>query len=168
VHCRPLVHRDDGFWRRRAVAQCTVWSTARRVLLARSREGLGVVVLPPVFDDDLSFFERIKYLTVEQLVAHSSVEAFAISVLPRAAWLNECGLCSDSSNPVSDGLCDELRAIVRTNIGRGVAQNEQVGQSINYLQGIQLPFYPDRQTFPAVRLSFTCQPASRSSAAILR
>jgi len=38
VHDRPLVHRDDGFGRWWAVAQCTVWS-------------LGVVVFPPAFDD---------------------------------------------------------------------------------------------------------------------
>lgn len=70
VHDRSLVHRDDGFRSRRAVAQCTVGS-------------LGVVMLPPLFDDDLCFFKGVKDFTVQQLVAQSGIEAFTISVLPR-------------------------------------------------------------------------------------
>ncbi|MFT4783896.1 MAG: hypothetical protein ACJAZ1_002362 [Yoonia sp.] len=42
VHDWPLVHRDVCFRRRWAMAQCTVWS-------------FRVVVVPPAFDDYLSF-----------------------------------------------------------------------------------------------------------------
>jgi hypothetical protein len=42
VHDWPLVHRNDGFRRWWALAQCTVWS-------------LGVVVVPPSFNDNLCF-----------------------------------------------------------------------------------------------------------------
>jgi hypothetical protein len=38
----PLVHQDDDFKRWWAVTQCTVWS-------------LGIVVVPPSFDNDLGF-----------------------------------------------------------------------------------------------------------------
>jgi hypothetical protein len=41
VHDRSLVHRDDGFWSRRAIAQCTV-------------RPVRIVMAPPLFDDDLS------------------------------------------------------------------------------------------------------------------
>jgi hypothetical protein len=51
VHDRPLVHRDDGFGSRWALAQCTMWS-------------LGVVVFPPLFDYDLSFFQSVKDFSV--------------------------------------------------------------------------------------------------------
>jgi hypothetical protein len=51
VHDQPLVHRDDGFWSRRAVAQGTMWS-------------LGVVVFPPLLDYDLRFFQSVKDFTV--------------------------------------------------------------------------------------------------------
>ena len=69
VHDRSLVHRDDGFRSRRAVAQCTVWS-------------LGVVMLPPLFDDDLCFFSGVKDFTVQKLIAQSGVKAFAVAVFP--------------------------------------------------------------------------------------
>ena len=52
VHDRSLVHRDDGFRSRRAVTQCTVWS-------------LGVVVFPPLFDDDLCFLKSVKDFAVQ-------------------------------------------------------------------------------------------------------
>ena len=47
VHDVPLIHRDDGFRRRRAVAQRTVWS-------------LRVVVFPPFFDDDLRLLQGVE------------------------------------------------------------------------------------------------------------
>jgi len=69
VHDRSLVHRDDGFRSRRAIAQCTVWS-------------LGVVVFPPLFDDDLRLFEGVKDFAVQQFIPQSGVEAFAVAVFP--------------------------------------------------------------------------------------
>ena len=50
VHDRPLIHRDDGFRGRRAVAQCTVWS-------------LRVVVFPPFFDDDMRLLHGVEDVT---------------------------------------------------------------------------------------------------------
>ena len=69
VHDRPLVHLDDGFWGRRAVAQSTVWS-------------FRVVVFPPFFDQDLGLAQAVKDLAVQELVSEPCVEAFAVSVLP--------------------------------------------------------------------------------------
>jgi hypothetical protein len=69
VHDWPLVHLDGGLWRRRAIAQCTMGS-------------FGVVVVPPSFDNNLGFPQRVEDFAVQQLVAHSPIEAFAISVLP--------------------------------------------------------------------------------------
>jgi len=45
VHDRSLVHRDDDFWSRRAIAQFTV-------------RPLRIVMTPPLFDDDLSLLRR--------------------------------------------------------------------------------------------------------------
>jgi len=47
VHGRLLVHRDDGFLRRWAIAQSTMRS-------------LGVVVFCPFFDDDLCLLQEIE------------------------------------------------------------------------------------------------------------
>ena len=69
VHDRPLVYRDDGFRGWRAVAQSTVWSD-------------GVVVSPPLFDDDLCFSERVKDSLIQKSVPEASIEGLAVSVLP--------------------------------------------------------------------------------------
>lgn len=99
MHDWPLVHRYDGLWRWKAVAQCTVWS-------------FGIVVVPPSFDYDLGLAERVEDLTVQQFISHSPVEAFAVSVLPWRSWLDVCGLCPNRLDPISDGLGDELKAVV--------------------------------------------------------
>ena len=64
VHDWPLVHRNDGLWRRWALAQCTMGS-------------FGVVMVPPSFGNYLGFPQRVENFAVQQLVAHSPVEAFA-------------------------------------------------------------------------------------------
>jgi hypothetical protein len=51
VHDRYLVHRDDGFWSRWAVAQSTMWS-------------LGVVVFSLLLDYDLRFLQSVKNFSV--------------------------------------------------------------------------------------------------------
>ena len=42
----------------------------------------GIVVAPPLFDDDSGFFERVEDLSIEKFVAEPGVEAFAIAVFP--------------------------------------------------------------------------------------
>ena len=69
VHGRPLGHRDDGFRSGRAVAQSTVWSD-------------GVVVFPPLFNDDLCFSEGVEDFTIKQFVPEAGIEAFTVAVLP--------------------------------------------------------------------------------------
>ena len=43
---------------------------------------LGVVVSPPLFDDDLSLFEGIEDLPIEQFVPEAGIEGLAVAVLP--------------------------------------------------------------------------------------
>ena len=42
----------------------------------------GVVVSPPLFDDDLSLFEGIEDLPIQQFVPEAGIEGLAVSVLP--------------------------------------------------------------------------------------
>jgi hypothetical protein len=51
-------------------------------ILAMSAAYNGVVVMAPLADDDLGFFQAIEDFAVEQLIPQLAVEAFAISVLP--------------------------------------------------------------------------------------
>ena len=99
VHGRPLVYWDDGFRGWRAVAQSTVGSD-------------GVVVSPPLFDDDLSLFEGIEDLPIQQFVPEAGIEGLAVSVLPRRAGFNVSGFGPHRLDPVPDGLGHELRSIV--------------------------------------------------------
>ena len=69
VRDRPFVYWDDGFRGWRAVAQSTGWSD-------------GVVVSPPLFDDDLCISERVKDSLIQKSVPEASIEGLAVSVLP--------------------------------------------------------------------------------------
>ena len=70
MHGWPLVYRHHAFWRWWAVAQGAVGSDC-------------VVVVPPAFDQDLRFTQRVEDLAVEQLIAESGIEALTIAVFPR-------------------------------------------------------------------------------------
>ena len=87
----PLVYWDDDFRGWRAVAQSMVWSD-------------GVVVSPPLFDDDVSLLQGVEDLPIKQFVPEPGIEGLAVSVLPRRAKFNVGGFSSDSMNPVPDGL----------------------------------------------------------------
>ena len=69
VHGLSLVYWDDGFRGWRAVAQSTVFSD-------------GVVVPPPLLNDDLRLFEGIEALSVEQFIPEAGIEGLAVAVLP--------------------------------------------------------------------------------------
>ena len=65
----PLVHRDDAFGGSRPIPQRAVWPDR-------------VVVDAPLLDQELGFTQDVAELTVQQVVAESGIEAFAVSVLP--------------------------------------------------------------------------------------
>ena len=81
------------------IPQPTVWPT-------------GVVLLPIVFDNDPGFGECPQLLTVQALVAEATVETLHEAILPRAARVNVDRLHLVVSQPLLDGLRDELRPVV--------------------------------------------------------
>jgi len=70
VYSRPAFRRDHGLPDRRAVAQGTVWS-------------LGVLMFPPLFNQDLHLSQTVEDLTVQQFVPEPGIEAFTVSILLR-------------------------------------------------------------------------------------
>ena len=44
---------------------------------------LGVVVLPPLFDDDLCLLQAIENFSVQEFISEPGIEALAVSILPR-------------------------------------------------------------------------------------
>jgi len=99
VHDRPVIHRDDGFGRWRAIAQCTVGAFC-------------VVVFPPLFDQNLSFSKAVEDFAVEHLVSEPAIEAFTVTVLPRAPRFDVSCLGANGVDPVSDSLGDKFRPVI--------------------------------------------------------
>jgi hypothetical protein len=98
----------------------------------------GVVVPSPGLDDDLGFTQRIEDLSVEQFVPQTSIEAFNVAVLPRAAWFDVSGVGTHSSDPVLHRLGHELRAIVGADMTRHARQDEEVRQDVDHVDGFEL------------------------------
>ena len=68
----------------------------------------SVIVPAPALDDDLGFSQRVEDFAVEEFVTQARVEAFDISVLPRAAGLDERRLRAYSRDPLLHSLSHEL------------------------------------------------------------
>ena len=96
-----------------------------------------VVVVAPLFDDDLCFFQRVEQLAVQQLVAQPAVEALVVAVFPRAAGFDKCSPDAQLVQPVPEHLRRELAAIVGTDVVGNAFGNEQVAQSVEHIIGFQ-------------------------------
>ena len=72
-------HGPNGLWSRRPVAERAVRSH-------------GVVMPSPLFDQHRCLPQRVEDLAIQQLVPEFAVEAFIVSVLPRAPLniANDC------------------------------------------------------------------------------
>ncbi len=95
----PGFHRDDGFRGWWAVAQGTMWSFC-------------IVVLPPLFNQNLRFSQAVEDLPVQQFIPEAGVEALAVSVLPGGAGFDVGRLGTDRCDPVLNSLSYELWAVV--------------------------------------------------------
>lgn len=104
-----------------------------------------VVVTPPSFDHDRGLLEGIEDFAIEQFVAQLAVERFHITVLPWAAGLDVSGPGADRSDPIPKRLSDELRSIVRSYVCRDSPQDEEIGEGVDDVCGLELPRHPDRQ-----------------------
>jgi hypothetical protein len=106
-----------------------------------------VVVAPPTLDDDLRLSERVEDFTIEQLVAKASIEALDVSVFPGATRCDVGCVSTDSCDPILHGLGHELRSVIGPDVARHPAQDEEVGQNINHVEGLELAIDADRQAF---------------------
>ena len=99
-----MVHRGDGFWIWWAVAQCAMWP-------------LRVVMFPPLFDDNLRFFQGIEDHAIKQFISEAGIEALNSIRSPRATLLDVGSFSTHSFDPVPHGLGYELRSVVRSDEG---------------------------------------------------
>ena len=84
-----------------------------------------VVLFKPLIDDSLGLSGCCKPFSVEHFTTQRSVEAFVIAVLPGRAWIDVDRLDPDFGEPVFEGFGCKLRAIVRSQIFRLSAFEQQ-------------------------------------------
>jgi hypothetical protein len=107
----------------------------------------GVVVSAPALDNDLSLSERVEDLAIEQFIAQASIEAFDEAVLPGTARCNIGGPCADGSDPFLHGFGDELGAVVGADVPGHAAQNEQVRERVDDVDGFEPAGHTNGQAF---------------------
>ena len=103
----------------------------------------GIVVPSQSFDHDLCFFQRVADLTIEQLITKLAVEALAVAIFPGAAWLYVGGLGAHGCNPLPERQGNELRVVVRTDVGQDVPFDEEIAQRLDDLGGLQTSGHTD-------------------------
>ena len=91
----------------------------------------------PALNDDLRLTERVEDLAVEKLVTQPRIEALDEAVLPRAAAGNVGRACADGGDPVLHGFGQELGAVVGSDVLGDAAQDEQVRQRIDDVDGFE-------------------------------
>ena len=97
----------------------------------------GIVVAAPAFDDDLRLAERVEDLAIEKLVPQAGIEALDEAVLPWAAGCDVGGPCTHGSDPVLHGFGDELGSVVGADMPGNAAQDEQVRQRVDDVDGFE-------------------------------
>ncbi|MPN40286.1 hypothetical protein SDC9_187822 [bioreactor metagenome] len=73
---------------------------------------LGIVFLPPVFDDLTGMAHRHEPVLVQTFIPELTVEAFDVSILLWFAWLNEAQAQSLAICPFIEHLAGEFRAVI--------------------------------------------------------
>ena len=106
-----------------------------------------IVVTSPALDDDLGLSQREEDFAIQQFIPQTGVEALDEAVLPGTSRCDVCGASTHCRDPVLDSFGDELWTVIRSNVLRHAAQDEQVGQGIDHIDGLQLAVNPDRQAF---------------------
>ena len=92
-----------------------------------------------MLDDDLGL--ALEDLAVEQLIAKAGVEALDVAVLPGAAPLVATVIHSCTA------VATKLRSVVGPDVSGNAPQDEQVGQNVDHIDGLELASDTDHQAF---------------------
>lgn len=96
------------------------WPIAERAV-----RPFGVVEAPPMFDQGLSFMQRVEGLAVQAFVPQLGIVALVIDVLLEGARCDEQSADLQPVEPGPDSLSDELGAIVGANMFRRSSPKER-------------------------------------------
>lgn len=118
----------------------------------------GIVVVTPLFDQNLGLLKTAEDLPVEQFVPQLAVEAFAIAVLPGAARLDVEGFGTHARQPAPHGLGGHLRPVVGSDVLWDAPDQHCISHGLQNTQAVDPPGDPDRQTFPGELVDQRHQP----------
>ena len=107
-----------------------------------------VVVNPPAFGQDLYLLQRVKDLSVQELISELRIEALAVAVLPGTSGFDIKRLCTSIRQPFSQVFRDELRAIVRPDMFWNALHHHDIGQRLDHFGAAPATFWTDQQAFP--------------------
>ncbi len=121
-----------------------------------------VVFHPPLFDHDLGLPQRVKNLSIQAFIPQLPVEALAVTVLPRTAWLDVQRSRPHISQPLPKFRSHELRTVVRPNVLWNSSPEHHIRQRLDHLVAPQSSSYTNRQALPRVFIDHR-QHADRSA-----
>src|SRR5262245_10851798 len=111
--------------------------------------------MSPAFDDDLSLAQRVEDFAIEQFIAQACVEALDVAILPGATWCDVGGVCADRGDPLPHRLSHELWSVVGPDVARHATQDEEIGQHLDDIDGLDYRLFPRPFPIGAVRTEAT-------------
>lgn len=114
-----------------------------------------VVMLPPVFDDDLGFQTVPEPLHRQAFIPELPIEAFRRAVLPRLAGINQRAFYPSFRHPLQERSADKLRTIVATQVTRRTAHADEPGQYVDDPPGADRSCHVDGECFPRVLIHYS-------------
>lgn len=109
-----------------------------------------VVKAEPLGEEVFGFAEGVDQLAIQAFHAEAAVEAFDIPVLPRAAGVDVDGADLGLLQPFTDLARNELRPVVRADVGRCAVLRNGPLQHRQDVSGLQLAGGVDRVAFARV------------------
>lgn len=79
------------------------------------------------------------------LVAELAAEAFLAAILPRLAWIDQCGIDACLVQPLEHGATDELGSVVGSQVARCAVNADQATEHLAHTAGADAALNVDLQ-----------------------
>lgn len=125
----------------------------------------GVVVAPPLFNQDLRLTTREDDLAAQEIVASARVERLAVAVLPGRARFNEGGLRADGRDSGPRRPAHEFAAGVGTDVFRQSSEDAEIQERVDHVRGVERAFDADHHRLLGVFVTRQCARTNGASMA---
>ena len=110
-----------------------------------------MVILPtPVFQHHPGLSQRPELFPVQALLPQTRIEAFDVTILPRAARINIKRLDSVLRQPVAEIALNKLTAVITPDVFRGPVFFDEAGHDLAHFLRVDPPVDMDAQTLPGM------------------